>query len=50
MSSVELLFLEEFESAQDGWEMGPNLPRATGVNFTNVLRAAFTHPDPKSAK
>ncbi len=36
MSSVELLFFEEFESAQDGWEMGPNLPRATGVNFTNV--------------
>jgi len=22
----------------------------TGVNFINVLHAAFTHPDPKSAK
>ena len=32
MSSVELLFLEEFESTQDGWEMGPNLPRATGYS------------------
>jgi hypothetical protein len=22
----------------------------TGVNFINVLQAAFTHPDPESAK
>ncbi len=24
--------------------------RSPGVNFTNILRAAFTHKDPKSAK
>ena len=25
-------------------------PLFSGVNFTNILRAAFTHADPKSAK
>jgi len=31
---------------EDGWD---NLKRS-GVNFINVLRAAFMHADPKSAK
>jgi len=42
------------------WQVGPDLPfgiaNATlvedpaGVNFINILRAAFTHVDPESAK
>ena len=36
--------------AAKGGSIAPITPGRAGADFTNVLRAAFTRPDPESAK